>query len=151
MSRYELTYRGKVQAQQRPRGRARVGRNGKTFVQVYDPQQSTDFKSALKYIALMELDKRGGEPISTACRVNLTVIMPIPASFSKKKREQIFLGQLFPTRKPDVDNLMKSVLDGVNGAFLMDDRYVVEATVSKRYGEYEGLHLTIETMDELEF
>lgn len=148
---YEITYRGKVQAQQRPRGRAMTGKNGKTFVHMYDPQQSSDFKGKLHILSLLELDKVGGEPIAEACKVKLTVFMPIPESYSKKKKEQIFLGLLYPTRKPDVDNLLKSVLDGVNGVLLKDDRFVVEAQVCKRYADHEGLALRLETMDELEF
>lgn len=149
--RYDIEYMGKVQAQQRPRGRAMAGRNGKTFVKMYDERESRDFKSALHLIAQSEVIALKGKPIDTACMAKITVFFPIPKSFSKKKREQIFLGQLFPIRKPDVDNLCKSALDAVSGVLFQDDRLVVECTVRKQYAENEGLHMSIITMDELEF
>lgn len=40
------------------------------------------------------------------------------------------------TKKPDLDNLVKSVLDGlVKGQILEDDKYITDLTISKRYTE----------------
>lgn len=40
---------------------------------------------------------------------------------------------LFPTGKPDVDNLLKTILDSLNKILWRDDAVVVTATSKKRY------------------
>lgn len=54
--------------------------------------------------------------------------MPKPASYPSKF--------IHHTKKPDLDNLVKSVLDGlVKGRVLDDDKYITDLTISKRYEE----------------
>ena len=54
-------------------------------------------------------------------------------SISKKKRESL-IGQPH-TKKPDCDNVDKSVLDGINGIAYEDDRQVCDLHTIKRYGD----------------
>lgn len=53
----------------------------------------------------------------------------------------------YPLRKPDVDNLAKSVLDAlVNVAVLNDDNIVTDLTISKRFAPPdapEGVEITL--------
>lgn len=42
-------------------------------------------------------------------------------------------GEEFPTKKPDLDNILKSVLDGLNGIAFVDDSQVVVAQIQKKY------------------
>lgn len=59
-------------------------------------------------------------------RVELTFLMPRPKSL--KKRVQ------YHTKKPDIDNLSKAVLDGMKQAGMFkDDSYVVEFKAIKEY------------------
>ncbi|MBJ9131176.1 RusA family crossover junction endodeoxyribonuclease [Citrobacter freundii] len=60
---------------------------------------------------------------------HVTFILPMPASWSKKKRAE-FNGKLHQ-QKPDVDNLTKSLLD----ALFEDDAHIWDARVSKLWGE----------------
>ena len=39
--------------------------------------------------------------------------------------------------KPDVDNAIKSILDGMNSCVYTDDKNVVKVTATKWYGEKE--------------
>ena len=59
----------------------------------------------------------------------------MPKAFSKKKREMARLRQLRPTKKPDCDNIAKSVLDALNGVVYYDDSQVVELVVKKFYDD----------------
>lgn len=75
------------------------------------------------------------EPFEGAVRVDVTFIMPVPDSWSeKKKREHIGLPV---TVKSDIDNLVKGLLDSANGIIWKDDRYVTDLAARKRYG-YDG-------------
>jgi Holliday junction resolvase RusA-like endonuclease len=40
---------------------------------------------------------------------------------------------MLPTRKPDIDNVLKVILDSLNGVAYIDDSKVVEVIGRKRY------------------
>ena len=44
-------------------------------------------------------------------------------------------GEIFPTSKPDVDNVIKGIFDAMNEIVWRDDKQVVDLTVKKRYAE----------------
>ena len=43
--------------------------------------------------------------------------------------------KIYPTVKPDTDNIAKSILDALNGIAYKDDKQVVTLSVKKRYDE----------------
>lgn len=69
--------------------------------------------------------------------------MPIPKSFSKKRRQQAIAGEIQHTVKPDVDNLTKSVLDALNEIAWHDDSQIIRIDAFKRYAEEPHISLTI--------
>ena len=48
-----------------------------------------------------------------------------------------------PYVRPDLDKLVRAVLDGLTGVAYEDDQQVVRLTAQKAYGETEGVHITI--------
>ena len=58
----------------------------------------------------------------------------VPKSYSKKKRAEALAGNLRPT-KADIDNYIKSVLDGLNKVAFLDDRYICSITAEKIFAE----------------
>lgn len=56
-------------------------------------------------------------------------------------------GVLLPTKKPDIDNLVKVVLDGLNGLAYKDDKQIVALEAAKGY---EITPLTRVTLREVE-
>ena len=68
---------------------------------------------------------------------------PMPKAFSKKKREMARLRQIRPTKKPDCDNIAKSVLDALNGVVYYDDSQVVELVVKKFYDDNAYVYIEI--------
>ena len=44
-----------------------------------------------------------------------------------------------PTKKPDVDNIAKSILDALNGFVFKDDNQVSKISVEKRYALEEKI------------
>jgi len=65
--------------------------------------------------------------------VKLTFFMPIPASFSKKKKENCIDGKQHHTTKPDLDNLVKMYLDCSNSILFSDDKKIVSLSAKKLY------------------
>ena len=56
----------------------------------------------------------------------------IPKSYTKKKVAMILNHELKPKIK-DIDNIIKIVLDALNGYLYKDDRQVIKVTGEKRY------------------
>lgn len=48
-----------------------------------------------------------------------------------------------PYVRPDLDKLIRAVLDGLTGVAYEDDQQVIRITAQKAYGETEGVHIKI--------
>jgi Holliday junction resolvase RusA-like endonuclease len=55
--------------------------------------------------------------------------------------------EIYPTKKPDADNIAKVILDALNGIAYRDDTQVVDLTVSMRYGTYSAVFVEIQEVD----
>ena len=51
-----------------------------------------------------------------------------------------------PSTRPDLDKLVRAVLDSLTGVAYIDDGQVVEVTASKIYSTYTGVKIGIETI-----
>ena len=91
----------------------------------------------------------GRPPLTEACECDLRVTMLPPASWSKKKQEDALLSRIYPTVKPDDDNIAKIVLDACNGIVYLDDKQAVDLIVRKRYGILQRVLVTITLMSEV--
>ena len=120
---------GKPQGKQRPR----FSRISKT---VYTPTKTAKYE---KQIAKAYTES-GGKCIPADCYVSVSVsaFFPTPKSYSKKKREDCLERILRPDKKPDMDNILKVVLDALNKVAYEDDKQVVELIGRKYYTESDG-------------
>ena len=86
-------------------------------------------------------------PLSDPVCLSALVELPIPASWSKRRRASAIVGDIRPTSRPDVDNFLKSAMDAINGIVVADDSLVVEVTVKKKFGVDPKLVLLIAPID----
>ena len=122
----EFSFNYKPESKQRPR----FGSRGK----VYNPQRKKEL--AYKWEASNQMRSQGSEkPIEGPVFVNMRFHMPMPRSWSKKRKEACFGKPM--TSKPDADNLMKWILDVLNGIAYVDDRMVSSGYFEKVW-DYEG-------------
>lgn len=70
--------------------------------------------------------------------------MKIPKQTSKEKRQEMVENKISPTRKPDIDNIAKVILDAMNKYILKDDTQVSKISVEKRYGEIDKVYIRVE-------
>ena len=68
---------------------------------------------------------------SMALKIDIVFELEIPKSLSKKK--QALLVGSYNTKKPDIDNLVKSVLDAMNGIWFKDDGQICSVSAMKKY------------------
>jgi Holliday junction resolvase RusA-like endonuclease len=81
--------------------------------------------------------------IDTPVGVYLYIRLPIPQSYSKKRKEACLSGQEKPIKKPDIDNLAKSILDGINGVIWKDDSQIVSLHITKVYASGTGVDVLV--------
>jgi Holliday junction resolvase RusA-like endonuclease len=85
----------------------------------------------------------GRVPLQGPVRLELLVELPVPQSWSQKKRLAAIGGLVMPTSRPDLDNYVKSALDAINTIVIADDCQIVELRARKRYGEQPKLIATV--------
>ena len=130
---------GKVQAKQRPRF------NGKF---AYTPKQTVEYENWVKTCFFNKY--KGNQPFEKPLQVKIIAYYEIPKSTSKKKRQQMLENKIFPTVKPDTDNIAKSILDSLNGITYLDDKQVVKLEVQKYYSQVPSVAVIIKELEERE-
>ena len=78
--------------------------------------------------------------------VDMLFKMPIPQSYSKKK--QSALVDAPHAKKPDLDNLVKAVLDALNGVAFEDDSRICSISAVKLYGTEPCVFVKMEGEEE---
>ena len=79
--------------------------------------------------------------------MNITAIFGIPKSTTKKDKAKMLSGLILPAKIPDIDNITKSILDGLNKVLYKDDKQVIELSVKKKYGEEPCVIVEYETIN----
>ena len=82
------------------------------------------------------------EPLEGALEAFIYVTFPVPASYSKKRKEACLNELEFPKRV-DIDNCYKSITDAMNGIVYIDDSQIVEAHIIKVYHETSGANIMV--------
>lgn len=127
---------GKVQAKQRPRF------NGKF---AYTPKETIAYEN---WVRTCYLEKYRGQPIlENPLKVKIIAYYEIPKSTSKKRRLEMKDDKVFPTVKPDTDNIAKSILDSLNNIAYLDDKQVVKLEVEKYYSDVASVVVMIDEVE----
>ncbi|MBB5508136.1 Holliday junction resolvase RusA-like endonuclease [Paraburkholderia sp. JPY681] len=92
----------------------------------------------------------GAAPMKRPIALLLTMHMPIPESWSKKRKDLAIRGLIGATVKPDVDNVCKAVTDAMNGIVYADDKLIVSATIVKQYGAVPHVAVRVQEYAEKE-
>ena len=74
-------------------------------------------------------------PDGAYIRIKVTAHYPIPKSATKAATASMQSGKMLPVRKPDIDNVLKVVLDALNGVAYKDDSHVVCVEAEKVYSQ----------------
>jgi Holliday junction resolvase RusA-like endonuclease len=124
------------------KGRPIAGKSFAGFTTLRTPAKTLRYESEVKLFAAQAM--AGRDPIVCAVKVVMHIFCAIPKSMTKKDRVLVERDELRPTKKPDVDNVVKAVFDGMNGVVWVDDVQVVDAIVRKRYAETPRVEVAVE-------
>jgi len=115
---YSFTVPGEPVAKGRARSFVRNGRVGH-----FTPEKTAVFENLVRLAA--QSATAGAKPISGAVALSVRAFFGIPASWSKKRHSEALNGFVHVTKRPDLDNVIKAVKDGMNGVVWVDDSQVV--------------------------
>ena len=101
------------------------------FTRMATPAKTVAYEGLVAHAAQAAMAGRPMFDAAVACCVD--ILAPVPASWSGKKQRMALAGEVLPTTKPDADNVVKAVFDGLNGVLWRDDVLVVDLHVRKRY------------------
>ncbi len=132
MQKISFTVEGKPQAKQRPRFA-----NG----HAYTPQKTKDYEQLVK---LAYREQCGFIKLDGAIKASILVSVKTPKSMLKRNQIDAMEGRLKPTKKPDCDNIIKIILDALNGEAYVDDRLITEVHIAKKYGNSDGVLIELE-------
>lgn len=130
-----------VKGEPKGKGRPRFTKNGR----VYTPTETTQYETL---VGMSYRNSARGYKFTSPVRVTVRAYHKPPKK-SKKVVEDMLNGRILPTKRPDVDNIAKIILDGLNKVAWDDDTQVVEMMVTKRYSEEPMVAVTIEEIDAL--
>lgn len=125
------------------KGRPKFARQG-SFVRTYTPEKTATYENLVKLFATQAMS--GRPPIEGPVELWLDINLQIPASWSKKRQRDAAAGLVAATKKPDADNVLKAVKDGMNGIVWLDDAQAVEYRISKRYSTSPCVQVSVEQL-----
>lgn len=119
----------------RPRVTFRGGR-----AMAYTPDRTREYENRVK---ASYLKKYKPNVLDGALKVDVIAYFEPPRSTSKRMRAAMLAGDIPYTKKPDADNIVKSVTDALNSVAYSDDAKIVAIYGFKVYGEYSHTDVVI--------
>ena len=131
---YEFEVEGTIVGKERPRINMYTGN-------VYTPNRTKDYEELIQQSFIIKYPHY--QMLENRIAMEITAYMKIPKNTSKIKTEEMLSNTLSPTKKPDIDNIAKSVLDAMNKFVFKDDNQVSKISVEKKYGEIDKVYVKI--------
>lgn len=120
------------------KARPRMTRSG----HAYTPDKTVSYENLVKMCFIEKYTD--WVPVSGEAILRLNAYYPIPKSASRKKKIDMVIGEIRPTKKPDLDNVMKAIADALNGIAYVDDSQIVTAEVRKYYDDTPRVEVVID-------
>ena len=132
---YEFDVIGNIVGKERPRVNTYTGR-------VYTPGRTKDYELLIQQY--FKIKYPHSKMLERRLKIDIIAYFKIPKNTSKLKTEEMLENKISPIKKPDIDNIAKSVLDAMNGYVFKDDNQVCKLNVEKKYGLEEKIFIVVE-------
>lgn len=121
-----------------PKQRPRVTRYG-----TYTPKATLNYEAKIRELCPNQHFEKG-----IPLQMIVTAYMPIPKSWTEGKKDLARQGVIYPTCRPDIDNLSKTAMDALNKIAFYDDSQIVQLITTQYYSDEPRLAITIQSMSE---
>jgi len=116
------------------KGRPRFSRG-----RVYTPEKTKAFERLVAFHA------QGFGILRGPVKLTISSVFLVPKSWPKRRQKEA-MGRYHVVR-PDIDNLVKAVADGLNGVLLEDDRQIAVVEARKTYGPQPMTTVIVEELE----
>jgi Holliday junction resolvase RusA-like endonuclease len=117
--------------------RARVTRTG----HAYTPPATVNYEALVKQTFAAKYPDF--VPMAGPVRMGLWIMLMPSKETARKIKKGI---KVYPTIKPDVDNVLKIIADALSGLAFVDDKQIVESDLSKHYAERPMVEVVIKEL-----
>ena len=100
---------------------------------MYTPQKTASYESLVALVAHQAMT--GLPPFVGPVSLSVVALFPIPRSWARRRQEAARTGAELHTKRPDLDNVVKAIKDGLNGIVWRDDCQVVVMQCRKGYAD----------------
>lgn len=132
---YEFEVPGKVIGKGRPRLNSYTGI-------VYTPTRTKDYESLVEQYFLLKYPRF--KALEGRIKINIIAYFSIPKTTKKADINEMLENNISPTKKPDIDNIVKSILDSMNKFAFKDDNQITKLEVEKKYSLEDKVYVKIE-------
>lgn len=121
------------------KGRPRFTRTGRS----YTPGKTKQFENLVRLAYSLQQPDR--KPAEGPIELTVFAYFAIPTSWSKKKQTAAANGEIPKISKPDLDNCLKAVSDGLNEVAWKDDSQIDAIHAFKAYSDRPRVDIIIKT------
>ena len=132
---YEFEVPGKIVGKGRPRLNTYTG-------SIYTPAKTKDYETLIEQYFLLKYPKI--QPFEERVKISIIAYISIPKSTRKADIQEMLDNNISPTKKPDIDNIVKVILDSMNKFAFKDDNQITKLEVEKRYSLEDKVYIKIE-------
>lgn len=132
---YEFEVPGKIIGKGRPRLNSYTGN-------VYTPTRTKDYETLIEQYFLLKYPRF--KMLEGRIKISMIAYFSIPKATKKSMLEDMLEDKISPTKKPDIDNIVKIVLDSMNRFAFKDDIQITKLEVEKKYALEEKIQIKIE-------
>ena len=123
---YEFEIPSKIIGKGRPRLNSYTGK-------IYTPTRTKDYEELVEQYFLMKYPRY--KTLEGRIKMDIIANFEIPKSTTKVAKAQMLDNIISPTKKPDIDNIVKIILDAMNNVAFKDDTQITKISVEKKYSE----------------
>lgn len=130
-----------VPGKPKSKGRPRYSRiNG--YVRTYTPKTTTEYEKLVKLSAIEQCKDQLNKEYTGLVKMSIKAYFKPNKGISKKQYD-LLIGQAH-LKRPDLDNLIKIICDGLNDVAYKDDNQVAIISAEKVYDDEERVEVEIE-------
>lgn len=110
---------------------------------LYTPTKTVNYESLVALAAQQMMRSAELRMLTGPLHMEFRVVFGTPKSWTKKRLAAHAIRPEYVTKRPDLDNLMKALSDGMNGVVYADDCQIAQCTGRKVYGDQPGVWVTV--------
>lgn len=120
------------------KARPRVSKFG-----THNTEKTVNYETLIKELFIISRQKK----LEGMLKMELDCYFKIPKKTSKVKTTKMLNDEIRPVVRPDIDNIIKIICDGLNGLAYKDDSQIVDIDAGKYYSDTPRVEINIMSIE----